>query len=88
MWRDRTGTSSPKGCCCKRRYASARVVVRPSLLGEHVRGAYRCGEPGARVSLADDLAPIAVTDLGGAQVPLGTLWRERPVVLVFIRHFG
>jgi hypothetical protein len=34
------------------------------------------------------LAATPVLDLAGAPVPLGTLWRERPVVLVFLRHFG
>jgi hypothetical protein len=27
-------------------------------------------------------------DPDGREVLLGDLWRERPVVLVFIRHFG
>ncbi|MDP2312401.1 MAG: hypothetical protein Q8P41_05810 [Pseudomonadota bacterium] len=40
------------------------------------------------MSLADDLAPIAVTDPDRGEVELGSLWRDRPVVLVFIRHFG
>ena len=40
------------------------------------------------MALADDLAPIPVTDPEGREVPLGELWRDRTVVLVFIRHFG
>lgn len=40
------------------------------------------------MSLTDDLAPLSVLDGAGAEVPLASLWRDRPVVLVFIRHFG
>jgi hypothetical protein len=34
------------------------------------------------------LAGIALPDSEGHEQPLGAYWRERPVVLVFIRHFG
>ena len=37
---------------------------------------------------ADDLANLTVLDEQGAKIALGTLWRERPAVLVFLRHFG
>jgi hypothetical protein len=37
---------------------------------------------------ADDLAKLTVHDERGEPVVLGTLWRERPAVLVFLRHFG
>jgi hypothetical protein len=37
---------------------------------------------------ADDLAPMTVLDPEGAPVELGSLWRARPAVLVFVRHFG
>lgn len=37
---------------------------------------------------ADDLATMTVLDAGGTSVVLGTLWRDRPIVLVFVRHFG
>ncbi len=30
----------------------------------------------------------SVLDAGGREVPLSTFWRERPVVLAFLRHFG
>ena len=40
------------------------------------------------MSLADDLAPIAVESPDGGEVLLGTLWAERPAILLFIRHFG
>jgi hypothetical protein len=36
----------------------------------------------------DTLAPLSVLDLGGHTVPLGTLWRDRPQVIVWLRHFG
>lgn len=34
------------------------------------------------------LAEIALEDADGRTRRLGELWRDRPVVLVFIRHFG
>lgn len=34
------------------------------------------------------LADLTVLDPSGAVVRLGDLWRERPVALVFVRHFG
>jgi hypothetical protein len=37
---------------------------------------------------ADDLAKLTVLDEGGQTVELGTFWRDRTAVLVFIRHFG
>ena len=37
---------------------------------------------------ADPLATMTVLDEGGASVALGTLWRDRPAVLAFVRHFG
>jgi hypothetical protein len=40
------------------------------------------------LSRADDLAKLTVLDESGSAVELGTLWRDRTAVLVFIRHFG
>lgn len=34
------------------------------------------------------LAECQVLDLAGEAVEVGTLWSERPVVLVLIRHYG
>jgi hypothetical protein len=34
------------------------------------------------------LATISVLDAKGADVALSTLWRDRPAVLAFVRHFG
>lgn len=34
------------------------------------------------------LRGIAVMDEAGAPVKLEELWSERPVILVFVRHFG
>ena len=36
----------------------------------------------------DALADIQLTDPDDQPVRLGDLWRDRPVGLVFIRHFG
>ena len=35
-----------------------------------------------------DLADITVKDVEGADVRLGDLFRDRPAVLVFVRHYG
>ena len=40
------------------------------------------------LSRADDLAKMTVLDETGAVVELGTLWKSKPAVLVFVRHFG
>jgi hypothetical protein len=38
--------------------------------------------------LADRLAELVLEDWQGRPVPLGTLWRDGPAVLVFLRHYG
>ena len=35
-----------------------------------------------------ELADLIVEDTEGREVRLGDLWRERPAVLVFVRHYG
>lgn len=37
---------------------------------------------------ADELADIELEDWRGKGVRLGDLWRDGPVVLVFLRHYG
>ncbi len=37
---------------------------------------------------ATRLAPIRLATPEGEEVALGSLWSERTVVLVFLRHFG
>jgi hypothetical protein len=39
-------------------------------------------------SRADALADISLPGQDGELVRLGELWRERPVVLVWLRHYG
>jgi hypothetical protein len=43
---------------------------------------------GRKVSIASRLSPIKVLDPEGRSIALGSYWEEKPVVLVFIRHFG
>ena len=38
--------------------------------------------------VATRLSGIELSDWKGDRERLGRLWQERPVVLVFIRHFG
>ncbi len=40
------------------------------------------------MSVADALRDIEVLDPEGHPLRLGDLWRDRTVVLAFIRHFG
>ncbi len=35
-----------------------------------------------------DLENLTAKDVEGADVALGDLWRDRPAVLVFLRHYG
>jgi len=37
---------------------------------------------------ADALAEMSVLDAHGDKVTLGTLWKDKPAVLAFVRHFG
>jgi hypothetical protein len=37
---------------------------------------------------ADALAGIVLQDSNGDDVRLGSMWEERPAVLVFLRHYG
>lgn len=37
---------------------------------------------------ADRLAEIVLPDQDGNEVRLGELWRDRPVALVWLRHYG
>jgi hypothetical protein len=39
-------------------------------------------------SRADDLARMTVLDADRNAVLLGSFWKDRPAILVFIRHFG
>jgi hypothetical protein len=37
---------------------------------------------------AAELAGVVLQDSEGHDVRLGSLWEERPAVLVFLRHYG
>lgn len=37
---------------------------------------------------ADELADLVLKDLDGRDVRLGDTWRDGPVVLVWLRHYG
>jgi hypothetical protein len=37
---------------------------------------------------ADDLAKLTVQDEHGLPLELGSLWKDHPIVLAFVRHFG
>ena len=37
---------------------------------------------------ASGLAELVVKDLDGNDVRLGSLWEDRPAVLVWLRHYG
>jgi hypothetical protein len=35
-----------------------------------------------------ELAEVVVKDMEGRNVRLGDVWREKPAVVVFVRHYG
>ena len=39
-------------------------------------------------AVQSDLSEAPVLDLEGRAVPLSSLWRDRTLVLAFVRHFG
>lgn len=39
-------------------------------------------------TIAQEISDLVLQDPDGKDVRLGSLWEQRPVVLVFIRHFG
>ncbi len=39
-------------------------------------------------TLGATLSGIALADTDGHEIRLGSLWQERPAVLVFLRHYG
>ena len=41
-----------------------------------------------RSEVGNRLAGVEVVDVNGSTVLLADLWRDEPVVLVFVRHFG
>ena len=40
------------------------------------------------VNPSDAKGKNSMQEVGHEQVALGTYWRDKPVVLVFLRHFG
>jgi hypothetical protein len=52
------------------------------------RAPNRCNIPAPMLGTAAVLAPMTVLDADRTPVVLGTLWRDRPAVLAFVRHFG
>jgi len=42
----------------------------------------------AAMSLSAVLAPITLPDVDGKPVQLGSLWADRPAVVIFLRHWG
>jgi hypothetical protein len=45
-------------------------------------------EGGDPMRTAKKISSIELSDWQGQRVRLETLWKEQPIVLVFIRHFG
>jgi len=54
-------------------------------------GMYGTVKPRQRTDAPDharELEEIVLSDYKGVAVRLGDLWRDRPAVLVFLRHYG
>ena len=54
----------------------------------HVLGAAKERQQANAPERADTLADIVLLDHDGADVRLGELWGDRPVALVWLRHYG
>jgi hypothetical protein len=67
----------------KARRSWRKVTPDPTVVGSGRVAGYDAG-----VSRVDDLAKMTVLDERGTPVELATLWRDRTVVLAFLRHFG
>ncbi len=39
-------------------------------------------------TVAARLAPIILPEVQGDYIRLGELWHERPVAMIFLRHYG
>jgi hypothetical protein len=39
-------------------------------------------------NVAQELASLTVTDDSGRSIALGSLWADRPAIVVFVRQFG
>jgi len=44
--------------------------------------------PSSVLSRADTLGSLTILDEKGAEVALGSLWRDRTAVIALVRHFG
>lgn len=51
-------------------------------------GAARSRQETRQPDDASGLADLVVKDLDGRDVRLGSLWEDRPAVLVWLRHYG
>jgi hypothetical protein len=40
------------------------------------------------LSYSARLANIVLPDVDGRKIQLGSLWKDRPAVVVFLRHYG
>jgi hypothetical protein len=40
------------------------------------------------VGVGDPAPDMTLTDAGGEQTSLSSLWKEQPLVLLFVRHLG
>lgn len=62
--------------CVREPTLGARVPPEMAVLGSAV------------LSRADTLGSLTVLDEKGTEVPLASLWRDRPAVVALVRHFG
>ena len=85
-WRAR----SPRSTCAasSRRWASAWSTIRSAPTAEPLDS--NSGHGSRRIAGVDlrALGSLELLDSEGELQRLGELWNDRPVVLVFLRHFG
>jgi hypothetical protein len=46
------------------------------------------GEDAVQQSYSARLADIVLPDVDGQKIELGSLWKNQPAVVVFLRHYG
>ena len=85
--RPRPGDRRPAGRAARRRARAGGRRARRARGRGAVRRA-RVGSTAMATQTAADLADVVLPDQDGTDVRLGDLWAERPVALVWLRHYG
>ena len=86
--RNRLRLTGRGNACDQRDDARAEPHEHPDRLQRNAHGQGAGAARGGIMRLSTKLSGIELEDFQGSPVRLGSLWESRPIVLVFIRHFG